>query len=561
MVTSSNPGLRTYKQWCTLPTETLKLHCASANLDCNGDVYDLALRIFRHYNSLGTDDLAITTTSAADAPLQATMEEIAAEDQQQFDWLFPAVSTFVSVPLAPGMPTMSAPDGGFDFTITSATNTIPRITIRRQDVLGSTGVQYPFAGDDFTQSTSTIPSVLTFPTPTNGSAPPSCPAERKKESTAASSQHTDLPGSSSMADNNADNRREIADVKKQLTWLQQSVAQLVGLVVRFDRPAVTVTTQTLTTTTDIPTIALPSASTPLAAIPPIPGSSGTSSIFAVPSAVAPAPMVAHAPRALPPLPQRLLILIARGQYVSFDLIFAATAHVASARAIDRTSLFSLAISTDGVGGPALGVLPRALSARERVTNFHAWSTAFNLFMRCATFFRPHLSDPLVRYQGLIAGFTNAYVPSAWLAYDIAFRHHVANNPHIPWDRVDEEIFTVHLRCAQSVSRCFSCHATGHFSAQCPRSSSFSARGTASFSTSSHSSASRPSLMPAGGTAFRASSTPPSSALQRPNASGTPVCLAWNGSRGCLRHVCRYLHQCTACGGPHRRGDCNGQLRH
>ena len=475
---------------------------------------------------------------------------------------FPAVtSTFVTAPLAPGMPTISAPDGGFDFTITSATNSIPRITIRRQDL--APGNQYPLLSvDDLTQATSTIPSVFSFPTPTNGSAPPSWLATRKKESTAAaSSQNTDMPGSSSMADNYADNRREIAEVKQQLTWLQQSVAQLVGLVARFDRSAGHVSTPTVTTTTDIPTVALPSASTPLAGFNPIPGSSGTSTIFSAHSAVVPAPAVAHAPRALPPLPQRLLILIARGQYVSFDLIFAATAHVASARAIDRTSLFSLAISTDGVGGPALDVLPRALSARERVTNFHAWTTAFNLFMRCATFFRPHLSEPLVRYQGLIAGFANAYVPSAWLAYDIAFRHHVANNPHIPWDRVDEEIFTVHLRCAQSVSRCFSCHATGHFSAQCPRSSSFSGRGTASFSSSSQTSASRPSLMGVGGSAIRASSTPPSSALQRPNASGTPVCLAWNGARGCLRRVCRYLHQCTACGGPHRRGDCNGHLRH
>ena len=262
---------------------------------------------------------------------------------------------------------------------------------------------------------------------------------------------------------------------------------------------------------------------------------------------APLTSLAPTPRSLPPLPKRLLLLITRGKFVSFDLIFAATAHVSSVRAADRSPLFSLAISADGVGGPALDVLPRALSARERVTNFHSWLSAFNLFMRAATHFRPHLSESLIRYQGIIAGFAHAYVPGAWLAYDIAFRHHVANNPHIPWDRVDEEIFTAHLRCATSLSRCFICQSPAHLAAQCSRSHAPSRRGATSYSTMAFS-GSRPPVA--------SSAVPPSSAPLRPRVGPTLVCHSWNGVRGCARFMCRFLHQCAVCGGPHRRGDCN-----
>ena len=202
--------------------------------------------------------------------------------------------------------------------------------------------------------------------------------------------------------------------------------------------------------------------------------------------------------------------------MSFDLIFAATAHVASTRAIDRSPMFSLAISADGTGGPARDDLPRALSARERDTNFHSWLTAFNLFMRCATFFRPHLSESLILYQCIIAGFTNAYVPGVWLAYDIAFRHYVANNPHIPWNRVDEEVFTARLLCAPSLPRCFICQSSAHLASQCSHNNLY--RGSASYSSSMGSvSGSRP---PVASSPVRPSSTPTVRAREAPQCAFT-----------------------------------------
>ena len=43
------------------------------------------------------------------------------------------------------------------------------------------------------------------------------------------------------------------------------------------------------------------------------------------------------------------------------------------------------------------------------------------------------------------------------------------------------------------------------------------------------------------------------------ASSTPVCFKWNQGH-CQRPRCKYLHQCSECGGSHRRSQCHFQRR-
>ena len=267
----------------------------------------------------------------------------------------------------------------------------------------------------------------------------------------------------------------------------------------------------------------------------------------------PLPLPLSGARNLPGLPLRIIQLIHRGLFVPFDSIFAATSHAASARAADRSALFSLAISTDDIGGPSVDVLPRATTARERVNNFHSWSVAFNLFMRCTIHFRPHLADPLIRYQGIIAGFATSYIATAWLSYDIAFRHLVANNPRVPWDRVDEDTFTVHLRSAQGLPRCYICHVTGHMASNCSRRYASPAFRIATTST--------PTFTPSSaGVALPAPSLP-SQVPRGPAANrGVPICFSWNGRGGCVRQLCRFRHSCSICGDDHPRFACSRSAR-
>ena len=529
-----NIGSRTYEQWATLPLESLRLHCEAASLPIDGDCYDLAARLFRFHHQQSNNDnlpavtstLAVTSSSALD--LLMPVQQPGA-DHPTLEWLIPPLqaedvfeNTFSAGLLS--MPSLSAPDGGYIFTSAASTSSthvpfsaldgIPRVTIRRQPLVSSS-------------QPSTVPD--SPPPPPRTSPPPPYASQVPASSSSASTHDQAQPGPSSATDDNdviINLQRELASLRNSISALSQFVTN--NLIQATDNTTGNTFAHPASLHAALPT-ALPQPD-----------------LYAS-SALRPRPT-------LPPVPQRLLLCIQRGQFVSFDALYAATAHAVHSRAADRSSLFSLAISTDGLGGPAIDVLPRAVSAREKVTNYHSWSMAFTLFLRCATYFRSHLALPLVRYQGIINGFANAYVPNAWLSYDIAFRHHVANNPEVPWDRVDEEIFTVHLRSAQSLARCFLCHATGHLAAACPRSSATSSR-SASYFTSSQASRAPTSLV-SSSRAGPSSSSAPSSAPPLRGSPSAPICFAWSSAAGCTRPFCRYRHVCPKCGGAHRRAMCS-----
>ena len=78
--------------------ETLRLHCETASLACDGDRYDLALRIFRHYNAIdapsttsGDGDIGLCMTSVPACVTSAngdpSIGDLSNLDTADMDWL------------------------------------------------------------------------------------------------------------------------------------------------------------------------------------------------------------------------------------------------------------------------------------------------------------------------------------------------------------------------------------------------------------------------------------------------------------------------------------------
>ena len=68
-------------------------------------------------------------------------------------------------------------------------------------------------------------------------------------------------------------------------------------------------------------------------------------------------------------------------------------------------------------------------------------------MQVLVSYRTHLGSQLVGYQALISRYANEYPFAAWYGYDAAFRQHMAINPMLAWNVVNDELFNVYLRSA------------------------------------------------------------------------------------------------------------------
>ena len=159
-------------------------------------------------------------------------------------------------------------------------------------------------------------------------------------------------------------------------------------------------------------------------------------------------------------------------------------------------------------------------------------------------FRPHMSTQLLHYQATVTEMANSFDITAWRPYDAVFRQLQAANPTLRWDRLDDNIFNRCFRLlpARSItstprsSVCYSCHESGHFAAQCPR----SARSSASPSSTSY----------RGGAS---SSTSPFRFPQR--SAGIRACYSYNYRGSCDRSNCSWEHRCLRCKGDHPRYMC------
>ena len=251
----------------------------------------------------------------------------------------------------------------------------------------------------------------------------------------------------------------------------------------------------------------------------------------------------YASGTLPPLPQRILRQIIRGEYVSLDAILAATSAAAASRSSDERP-FSLSLGRDDYGEPCMDVVHRT-SLQHKVRDLHSWLTAFTWYARAVSHFHPHLMADLMRYQGIIISFAGNYAGPSWIAYDRAFRQHVANNPDVPWTKVDEELFSIFLRSAPARDACYSCSGMGHIAQHCP--------SVSTAQRSSHAPRSRAqgapsqSVPPRCATSTTATITIPSTSVAR---TSTGFCFRFNQRGSCDFPECQFSHTCMHCNGAH-----------
>ena len=272
---------------------------------------------------------------------------------------------------------------------------------------------------------------------------------------------------------------------------------------------------------------------------------------------------------LPAVPGPILDCIRRGEFISFDSILSSSA---AATIGDNSGGYTIKIKE------GLSLVPTSASSRTKVKDFFGWVSAWSVYLQVASFYHPHLTRKLISYQSTIAGFANQYSSSsAWIACDISFRHHRANNLHLRWDQINDEIYNTFIRGSQPRLQCFSCRQFGHLATSCPNRVSSSSdlnntgdrRGCHICHSHGHMASSCPSQTITTNSSSSSSPFPyswhnqPFRAPQpQPQVSShqyvTPpqcTCHYFNSVGVCHFPQCGYAHKCQLCYGDHARLVC------
>ena len=259
------------------------------------------------------------------------------------------------------------------------------------------------------------------------------------------------------------------------------------------------------------------------------------------------PMFAGPSSLIAAAPKSVVNQIKRGEYISFDSLLPAPAAL---------RVGSVDLSQGNQGTPALSLVPK--DNTKRVRDFSSWLTAWNTYIRIYTHFHPHMVHQLLYYQSMICKFATQYEFSAWYTYDTQFRHRIATNPTLPWDRVDEELFTEHVRGRQAAGSrvnsnpCYYCQSTGHFANNCPLRLSHGASNNQQSTATITRPISQPTA-PIPAQPFRAPQ-PPTTIAGANNNHNNRCCHFYN-IRGCSNAFCQFLHQCNLCRGNHPATHC------
>ena len=275
---------------------------------------------------------------------------------------------------------------------------------------------------------------------------------------------------------------------------------------------------------------------------------------------------------LPAVPGRILDCIRRGEFISFDAILSSSA---AATIGDHSGGYTFKIKEGAE--PTLSLVPTtSVHSRTKVRDFFGWVSAWSVFLQVASFYHPHLTRQLISYQSTIASFANQYSSSAWIAYDISFRHHRANNLHLRWDKIDDEIYNTFIRGAQPRLQCFSCRQFGHLATSCPnRSSSSSSSGSINTGerrgcyichSPGHMASSCPSKINSSSSSspfpyswhnqpFRAPQLQPQVSSRQYVTPPQRTCHYFNSAGVCNYPQCAYAHKCQLCYGDHARSAC------
>ena len=216
----------------------------------------------------------------------------------------------------------------------------------------------------------------------------------------------------------------------------------------------------------------------------------------------------------PPIPKKIVEKAWRGEFIDLD---------------------SLLPSRLGTPEPTLWDWMTASQAKgretKRIKNIEQWVICFNAYIGIMALRFPGRVADLLAYSSIIVNASRSYDDKPWLAYDIHFRKQAAAKNLGVWSTVDSSLWTIYFTNAKPKPLCRDCLEPGHTSCQ-------------QRSTSGQDSPRR------GGQWDR----PTDNRYQPYTAS--PICLRWNGDRGCPLPRCTYRHICLECHSKeHRAKDC------
>lgn len=245
---------------------------------------------------------------------------------------------------------------------------------------------------------------------------------------------------------------------------------------------------------------------------------------------------------LPPVPKQVLEKIKQGEFINFDTLLPSNTP-------SSTDEYTLKVSP-GLDA-SVTLVPRS-QARPKVNDFSSWLSAWNVYLRCMSFYFPHLINQLIYYQSLICQFASQYTFAAWSTYERLFRYRMAANPNIlTWDRLDDDLFNRHLRGAPLQNLCYTCRNFGHMSAKCPL--RVSSNVNSNFLPSSQ--VPPTNYVPPSNTVPQSRFQPPFPVPQRNAQSiSSNICHFFNRGQ-CHNSQCAYAHRCRICYKDHPQSQC------
>ena len=262
---------------------------------------------------------------------------------------------------------------------------------------------------------------------------------------------------------------------------------------------------------------------------------------------------------IPPVPQRLINTIVKGEFVDFGLL------------VEESLFHTTSIGSQAPDGEAFtvhvgntpGKSPMiAVSRRHQprpIVSFAMWMEAWCAYVSVFTAQYPLRALEMLGYQRIITMAAKRFPTGlAWLRYDVEFRTLAARDKTLRWDVQHPYLWMQCMAVAAAHQQhpaptlaqpgprparvpCTYCSSTTHFPDNCPK-NPFRFREPRSTGTAP---ATTPRIRP----------TPP----QPPPTSGDPAqlhaCRDYNNNRCFRGSKCRFPHVCSKCGGTHIYADC------
>lgn len=220
---------------------------------------------------------------------------------------------------------------------------------------------------------------------------------------------------------------------------------------------------------------------------------------------------------LPPVPQKLVAKIQKGDYVEMAELLRDNMELQRRQADDSQNQIK--------------------ANRREVPDLLSWITCFGTYASVVCSKHPHWIRELLAYQTILVREARRCGGKGWQAYDAMFHQQAAHNPKVDWSVLNSSLYSTSFLTQQNQRgrTCQWCLETDHLSVYC---------------------ALAPINPP--GKASRGTQREGYGEDRRPNRGRSEIrgaCFAWNDGR-CSLPYCRFKHVCAKCGlDSHRESQC------